>query len=120
MNNYVRKLFGIIFQSQQTQQIVHLQSQPSPTSPEEWHQHWQSQGQPWRTEPEINAERQAELNRHRAIIPDIKKGIYPFKDMKLSRADVEWLLATHENGRGPVDWSDEGQREREGLDLRGT
>ncbi len=40
--------------------------------------------------------------------------------MKLSRADVEWLLATHENGRGPVDWSDESQREREGLYLRGA
>ncbi len=42
------------------------------------------------------------------------------KDIKLSRADVEWLLATHENGRGPVDWSDESQRSREGLDVRGA
>jgi uncharacterized protein YjbI with pentapeptide repeats len=35
---------------------------------------------------------------------------------------VEWLLATHESGgmRGPVDWSDETQRKREGLDLRGA
>ena len=33
---------------------------------------------------------------------------------------MEWLLATHENGRGPVDQSDESQRERKGLDLRGT
>lgn len=40
--------------------------------------------------------------------------------MKLSRADIEWLLATHEQGRGPVDWRDENQREREGLDLRGA
>jgi hypothetical protein len=40
--------------------------------------------------------------------------------VKLSRADVEWLLATHENGRGPVDWSDERQRKREGLDLGGA
>ena len=40
--------------------------------------------------------------------------------IKLSRADVEWLLATHENSRGPVDWSDESQRGREGLDLRGA
>lgn len=30
------------------------------------------------------------------------------------------MLATHENGRGPVDWSDEGQRGRKGLDLRGA
>ena len=48
------------------------------------------------------------------------KGIYPFKDIKLRRADVEWLLSTHDNGRGPVNWNDEGQREREGLDLRGA
>ena len=47
-------------------------------------------------------------------------GIYPFRDIKLSRVDIEWLLETHENGRGPVDWSDEHQREREGLDLRGA
>src|SRR5258708_29345548 len=40
--------------------------------------------------------------------------------MKLSRADVEWLLATHENGRGPVDWSDGSQRGREELDVHGA
>lgn len=44
----------------------------------------------------------------------------PFEGIKLSRADIEWLLANYENGRGPVDWSDESQREREGLDLRGA
>ena len=74
----------------------------------------------WRTEAEISKERQEELTKRRAIVPDIKKGIYPFKDMQLSRADVEWLLATHENGRGPIDWSDESQRERLGVDLRGA
>jgi uncharacterized protein YjbI with pentapeptide repeats len=31
---------------------------------------------------------------------------------------VEWLLATHEDGRGPIDWSDESQRTRQGIDLR--
>src|SRR5205085_788286 len=36
------------------------------------------------------------------------------------RADVEWLLATLENGRGPVDWEDKSQRNRKGLDLRGA
>ncbi len=120
MNKYVRKLFGMMFQSQQTQQVVHIQSQPTPISPEEWRAHWQAKGFPWRTEPEIDAKRQEELSKCRAIVPDIEKGIYPFKGMKLSRADVEWLLATHENGRGPVDWSDEWQRKREGLDLRGA
>ena len=85
-----------------------------------WSKHWQNLGQTWRTEPEIDVERQKYLAERRAIVPDMEKGIYPFKDIKLSRADVEWLLATHENGRGPVNWSDESQREREGLDLRGA
>ena len=85
-----------------------------------WSTHWTAHGQPWRTEPEIDQERQAELAQSRTIAPDVERGLYPFKGMKLSRADVEWLLATHEQGRGPVDWSDETQREREGLDLRGA
>src|SRR6266571_9277125 len=81
---------------------------------------WEQSGQSWRTEPEISEERQKYLSERRAIMPDIEKGIYPFKEIKLDRADVEWLLSTHENGRGPVDWSDESQRDRKGLDLRGA
>ena len=65
-----------------------------------WRTYWQIQNQPWRTEPEINQKRQAELDQRRDIVPDVKQGIYRFKGMKLSRADVEWLLATHENGYG--------------------
>ena len=64
--------------------------------------------------------RQAFLMERRSIPPDIKQGIYPLKDVKPSRADVEWLLATHENGIGAVDWKDESQRKREGLDWRGA
>ncbi len=79
---------------------------------------WQQMGQPWRTESEIDAGRQKQLALYRAIVPNIEQGIYPFKGVKLSRADVEWLLATHENGRGPVDWKDNSQRGREGLDVR--
>jgi uncharacterized protein YjbI with pentapeptide repeats len=85
-----------------------------------WQVYWEEQGQPWRTEPEIDEDRQKILTDRRCITPDIKQGSYPFKDVRLSRADVEWLLATHESGRGPVDWSDENQRKREGLDLRGA
>lgn len=85
-----------------------------------WHTYWQKLGQSWRTEPEIDAERQSYLAERLRIIPIIEQGIYPFKNIKLYRADIEWLLATHEDGRGPVDWSDERQRERLGLDLRGT
>jgi uncharacterized protein YjbI with pentapeptide repeats len=75
---------------------------------------------PWRTEPEIDHERQRFLAGCLATIPDFKQGIYPFKDIKLTRADVEWLLITHEGGRGPVDWNDVQQRSRIGLDLRGA
>src|SRR5713101_7347491 len=93
---------------------------PTNEDTETWRAYWKTQGQPWRTEPEIDAERQKYLAERRSITPDIEQGIYPFKDIKLSRADVEWLLATHENGRGPVDWKDERQRERDGLDLGGA
>lgn len=85
-----------------------------------WKASWKAQGQPWRTEPEIDGERQKYLAKRLCITPDIEKGVYPFKDVKLNRSDVEWLLSNHENGRGPVDWTDQSQRNREGLDLRGA
>jgi uncharacterized protein YjbI with pentapeptide repeats len=84
--------------------------------PKEWFEAWGY----WRTEPEIDEVRKIYLTERRAIQPDIKKGTYPFKNIKLSRADVEWLLATLENGCGPIDWNDESQRKRDGLDLRGA
>jgi hypothetical protein len=93
---------------------------PRPTTEEEWRAHWKAQNQLWRTEPEIVKERQEYLDERRSIKPDWKQGIFPFKDIKLSRADIEWLLATHENGCGPIDWNDESQRNREGLDLCGA
>src|SRR5438270_2603989 len=73
---------------------------------------------PWRTEPEPTLDRQNFLTACLATQPDTKQNIYPFKGIKLTRADIEWLLITHENGRGPIDWSDEQQRKRWGLDLR--
>jgi uncharacterized protein YjbI with pentapeptide repeats len=87
---------------------------------EGWSAYWTAQGQPWRTEPEIDSDRQQFLEARRAMLPDIKQGIYPFKDIPLSRADVEWLLVTHEQGAGPIIWNDPRQRERVGLDLRGA
>src|SRR5438270_3314360 len=99
---------------------VPLPSRPITDDSKEWIAYWKAKGQPWRTEPEIPSERQEELTQHRAIVPDIEKGIYPFKRVKLNRADVEWLLATHENGRGPVDWSNGKEQDRQGLDLRGA
>ena len=85
-----------------------------------WHAYWQALNQPWRTEPEIDEMRQSYLTKRRKITPNKEQGISPFKDIQLSRADIEWLLATHEDGRGPVDWSDEQQRNRDGLDLAGA
>ncbi|MBA2676800.1 MAG: pentapeptide repeat-containing protein [Ktedonobacteraceae bacterium] len=86
----------------------------------EWQAYWRAQGQPWRREPEIDEKRQRQLERMRAIEPQIEQSIYPFGGEKLTRADVEWLLATHEQGRGPIDWSDLEQRKRKGIDLRGA
>jgi len=104
---------------QDTGQIATLQ-RPTTNDQEEWKAYWKQQGQLWRTEPEVDAEQQKYLAERRATMPDIEKGTYPFGGIKLNRADVEWLLATHENGRGPVDWTDESQRGRKGLDLRGS
>src|SRR5438477_9951499 len=106
---------------QDGRQVIVIQ-RPITNDPEAWKAYWEKQGQPWRTEPEIDTERQKYLAEHRNISPNIKRGIYPFKDIEpnLTRADVEWLLATHEKGRGPVDWNDKKQRERQGLDLHGA
>lgn len=96
---------------------------PSSDDREDWKVYWTALGMPWRTEPEISPQRQSELGRRRdTITPDVQQSIYPFKSVRLGRADVEWLLATHASGGvvGPVDWSDERQRQREGLDLRGA
>jgi hypothetical protein len=85
-----------------------------------WNAYWVANDQSWRTEPEIDEERQVYLSEYRAIVPDIQRGIYPFKNIKLSRADIEWLLATQDDGRGPIEWNYENQRRGEGLDLRGA
>ncbi len=74
----------------------------------------------WRAEPEISPEQQTLLAERRAIAPEVRTSTYPFAGMSLTRADVEWLLATHENGRGPVQWDDVTQRGHIGLDVRGA
>jgi uncharacterized protein YjbI with pentapeptide repeats len=85
-----------------------------------WRAWWRAQGQSWRIEPEIPPERQTLLAERRAVAPDVRANAYPFAGMSLTRADVEWLLATHEHGCGPVIWDDPAQRKRIGLDLRGA
>src|SRR6266571_4997255 len=106
--------------NQQNGKQAPASQRPTDNETEAWKTYWKAQGLPWRTEPEIDAERQKYLAERRCIVPDIENGIYPFKDIKLSRADIEWLLATHENGRGPVDRTEENQRTRNGLDMRGA
>lgn len=98
--------------SEQDSTQANTLQRPANDDEEGWKAYWQAKGQEWRTEPEIDPQRQRYLNEGRSITPDIEQGIYPFKDIKLSRADVEWLLATHENGHGPVVWDNESQRER--------
>lgn len=90
------------------------QEHPVPDGHPNWRAYWSARGTSWRTEPEINQERARFLTERRAVMSDIARGVYPFKDVPLSRADIEWLLATHESGGafGPVEWSDQQQRER--------
>ncbi len=90
-----------------------------------WRAYWDAQGQPWRTEPEIGPKRQAVLaeRRDQAIQAGDTVGAAtsaPFMGVKLDRADVEWLLATHESRgiRGPVEADDPAQRLREGPNLQ--
>jgi uncharacterized protein YjbI with pentapeptide repeats len=94
--------------------------QPASSDREGWQRCWAERGWPWRREPEIAPPRKAELTQRRAIPVDMDQGIYPFGGVTLTRADIEWLLATHDGRRGPVDWNDVSQRTREGLDLRGA
>ncbi|HEY6284436.1 MAG TPA: pentapeptide repeat-containing protein [Ktedonobacteraceae bacterium] len=112
----------------QEDQSINLQESPFLPRPQGakandcdlWRDYWRTRNQPWRTEPEIDVKRRAILNQYHTTIADSERGCYPFKDIgsKLSRADVEWLLASQVDGN--VDWSNVHQRECAGLDLRGA
>lgn len=88
----------------------------------DWKTFWLAQRQFWRTEPEIPPEQQTFLAQRRLRGVDYKTGEYPFRDVALTRADVEWLLATHDTVGivGPVEWRTQEQADRRGLDLRGA
>jgi uncharacterized protein YjbI with pentapeptide repeats len=107
---------------EQAQTATAAHGRAAPDGYPSWPDYWQAQGMEWRTTSEIDEDRQRYLAVRRALPPDIEQGSYPFTGVKLDRADVEWLLATHESGgmRGPVDWSDPTQRIRDGLDVRGA
>src|SRR6266851_4988230 len=84
---------------------IHL---PKPQRPaiddhDAWRIYWQTQNQSWRTEPEINTERQERLKSYLRFSPDIKGYAYPFEGKKLDRADMEWLVAIYEDEHRPVD-----------------
>lgn len=99
-------------------QFVVLPPHPPADDREAWRAYWKAQGQPWRTEPEIDEKRQKCLAERRNIAPNVEQGIYPFKDIKLSRADVEWLTMTQDDGRGPV--TERIAARVRGVDLRGA
>jgi uncharacterized protein YjbI with pentapeptide repeats len=65
---------------------------PPDDDEEAWRKRWEERGQPWRRRPEINEKRKIDLHRLHSMKPDEEQGIYPFKGVELSRADVEWLI----------------------------
>ena len=86
-----------------------------------WRDYWRAHNQPWRTEQEIENQRQVELHNWRSTLPSIGQSRYPFRGVKLNRADVEWLLASHESGQGPIEWTPDVQYKAHlGLDVRGA
>src|SRR5579884_1287773 len=74
------------FMSEQGNLHPPISVRPATNDPEAWKAYWEAQGQSWRTEPEIDNERQSYLEHQRMIRPDVEKEIYPFKGIKLSRA----------------------------------
>ena len=107
------------------QTTTEIPLRPMPDGYTSWPDYWAARGMSWRIEPEIDGERQRYLTERCAIHPDIAQGIYPFRDesgsIKLTRADVEWLLAKHDGGQ----WLAQLKRAtpgapKQGLDLRGA
>src|SRR5207244_9398049 len=83
----------------------------------------EEQGQPWRIEPAIDEDRQQQLVSNYQGGVDIERGMYPFKGVRLSRADVEYLLAMEEQRSGelsPRGGTAGKQHKSFGLDLRGV
>src|SRR5258706_7219862 len=90
---------------------------PHTDDPEAWHTYWETQNQLWRIMPEIDHTRQEYLyDRLNGLSAGEES--YPFKDVVLNRADVEWLLITYKQGQQPRLRS-HGQLQRsDNLDLR--
>lgn len=101
------------------QQSTSIQ-RPITSDPKDWCIYWGAVGQPWRTMPEIDIARQGQLTESLTIVARIEEGTYPFKDVKLTRADIEWLLATRKMRDKLLNQNGAGENERGGLDLRGA
>jgi len=98
-----------------------------PAAPEgsaSWTEYWTAHGFPWRKEPEIDPARQRELARRRAVplerLPEVEPGCGPFQGIELSRADLEWLLATRAADRhAELRCADVREVDLRGLDFSG-
>src|SRR5215467_9036150 len=108
---------------------ISMQDHPSlsmssshPPDAEAWKAYWSKQGQSWRTEPVIDEERQQQLLSYSREDVDIERGRYPFKGVRLSRADIEWLAAMEEqrSAKARKDGGTRGQQQLFGLDVRGA
>ena len=68
--------------------------------------------------PHIPSARRLLLEARRRIIPDRARGIYPFAGVRLSRSDIEWLIATAAMFQPEAvrDW----RGEQPSIDLRGA
>src|SRR5215467_14625308 len=82
---------------------ISMQDHPSlsmssshPPDAETWKAYWREQGQPWRTEAVIDEERQQRRLSYPQGGVHNARGSYPVKGVRLSRADIEWLLAMDE------------------------
>src|SRR6266566_9625906 len=65
----------------------HPSSSMSPSNThnsETWKAYWKEQGQPWRTEPTIDEERQQELLNYYKGVVDIERGMYPLYALIIS------------------------------------
>jgi uncharacterized protein YjbI with pentapeptide repeats len=88
---------------------------------ETWQAYWKEQGQPWRSEAPIDEQRQQLLSSCVQGGVDIEQGKYPFKGMRLSRADVEWLLVAEESRSAEESTGGGSSRKPlRGLDVRGA
>lgn len=106
--------------SEQDSTSATILQRPSNNDKETWKDYWKVLGQPWRTEPEIDLDRQKFLTERSGIIPNVELGLYRFKDVMLSREDVEWLLVTHKPIQELINWSEGHHQSSYGLDLQGA